>query len=257
MNHTRTNRLEGRVALISGTGGGQGRVAALRFAQEGALVFGCDVNAQAQQETLEIAHAQGLKMAGSGGVDLGDPQGAQDWIDAAVAEYGGIDILYNNASSARFGSIADMSVEDWHYTIRNELDLVFLPTKYAWLHLAVRGGVIINISSVAAWGASAVMGIGAHSAAKAGVVALTRQMAIEGVKHRIRAVSISPGVISTPGTAPFLSNPAARAMLLSGIPMERAGESEEVVATALFAASDDASYITGTDIVVDGGMLAH
>lgn len=257
MKHTSTKRLEGKVALISGTGGGQGRVAALRFAQEGALVFGCDINAQAQQETLEIAHAQGLKMAGSGSVDLGDPQGALDWVDAAVAEFGGIDILYNNASSARFGSVADMSIEDWHYTIRNELDLVFLPTKFAWSRLAVRGGVIINISSVAAWGASAVTGIGAHCAAKAGVVALTRQMAIEGVKSRIRAVSISPGVIATPGTIPFLSNPAARAMLLGGIPMERAGESEEVVATALFVASDEASYITGTDIVVDGGMLAH
>jgi NAD(P)-dependent dehydrogenase (short-subunit alcohol dehydrogenase family) len=173
-----------------------------------------------------------------------------------VAEYGQIDILYNNASAARFGSIADMSVEDWHYTLRNELDVVFFPTKYAWPQLALRGGVIINISSVAAWGASTAMGIGAHSAAKAGVVALTRQMAIEGAKHRIRAVSISPGVISTPGTAPFLSNPATRAVLLDGVPLERAGESAAVVATALFIASDEASYITGTDIVVDGGMLA-
>jgi len=109
---------------------------------------------------------------------------------------------------------------------------------------------------VAAWGASAVTGIGAHSAAKAGVVALTRQLAVEGVKHRIRAVSISPGVVVTPGTQPFLDNPATRAMLLAGIPMERAGEAEEIVAAALFVASDEASYITGTDIVVDGGMLA-
>ena len=109
---------------------------------------------------------------------------------------------------------------------------------------------------MAAWGASAATGIGAHSAAKAGVIALTRQLAVEGVKHRIRAVSISPGVVVTPGTKPFLDNPATRSMLLAGIPMERAGEAEEIVATALFVASDEASYITGTDIVVDGGMLA-
>lgn len=249
-------RFEGKVALISGTGGGQGRAAALRFAREGLKVFGCDVNAAAQQETVDLVRAEGLQMAGSGSVDLGDPDQARAWVDAAIAEYGRIDILYNNASAARFGTVAEMSVEDWHYTIRNELDLVFFSTRYAWPHLAVRGGVIINISSVAAWGASTVTGIGAHSAAKAGVVAITRQMAVEGVKHRIRAVSISPGVVSTPGTAPFLNNPASRAVLLNGIPMDRPGEADEVVATALFVASDEASYITGTDIVVDGGMLA-
>lgn len=249
-------RFDGKVALISGTGGGQGRAAALRFAREGAMVFGCDVNAVAQQETVDLVRAQGLRMAGSASVDLGDPEQARAWVDAAMVEYGRIDILYNNASSARFGTVADMSVEDWRYTVRNELDLVFFSTKYAWPHLAVRGGVILNISSVAAWGASTVTGIGAHSAAKAGVVAVTRQMAVEGVKHRIRAVSISPGVVSTPGTAPFLNNPATRGLLLNGIPMDRPGEADEVVATALFLASDEASYITGTDIVVDGGMLA-
>ena len=249
-------RLNGKVALISGTGGGQGRAAALRFAREGARVFGCDMNVAAQQETIDLLRNEGLPMAGSGAVDLSDAAQAQAWVEAAVAEYGQIDILYNNASSARFGSVASMSVEDWHYTLRNELDVVFLPSKFAWPHLAVRGGVIIHISSVAAWGASTVTGIGAHSAAKAGVVALTRQMAVEGVKQRIRAVSISPGVVATPGTLPFLNNPATRAMLLDGIPMDRPGEPDEVVATALFIASDDASYITGTDIVVDGGMLA-
>ena len=255
MNANHKGRLDGKVALISGTGGGQGRAAALRFAREGAKVFGCDVNSQAQQETIALVHAEGLSMAG-GVFDLGDPVQASAWVDAAVTEYGQIDILYNNASAARFGAIADMSVEDWHYTVRNELDIVFFSTKYAWSHLTRRGGVIINISSVAAWGASAVTGIGAHSAAKAGVVAITRQMAVEGAKHHIRAVSISPGVVVTPGTAAFLSNPATRAVLLDGVPMERPGEANEIVSTALFIASNEASYITGTDIVVDGGMLA-
>ncbi|MDW3689139.1 SDR family NAD(P)-dependent oxidoreductase [Cupriavidus sp. CV2] len=249
-------RLDGKVALITGTGGGQGRAAALRFAREGASVFGCDVNAQAQHETLELMRAQGHRMAGTGSVDLGDPEQAQRWVEAAVGEYGRVDILYNNASAARFGPVADMSVDDWRFTMRNELDLVFFATKFAWPHLAVRGGVIINIASVAAWGASTTTGIGAHSATKAGVVALTRQLAVEGAKHRIRAVSISPGLVVTPGTAPFLDNPATRAALVDGIPLARPGEADEVVATALFVASDDASYITGTDIAVDGGMLA-
>jgi meso-butanediol dehydrogenase / (S,S)-butanediol dehydrogenase / diacetyl reductase len=249
-------RLAGKVALISGTGGGQGRAAALRFAREGAKVVGCDVDAAAQSETVDLLRSEGLEMTGNGSVDLGDPRGAQAWVEDAVAAYGQIDILYNNASAARFGPISQMPIDDWHFTIRNELDLVFYSTRYAWRHLAVRGGVIINISSVAAWGASAATGIGAHSAAKAGVIALTRQLAVEGVKHHIRAVSISPGVVATPGTRPFLENPATRNMLLAGIPMERAGESDEIVSTALFLASDEASYITGTDIVVDGGMLA-
>jgi meso-butanediol dehydrogenase/(S,S)-butanediol dehydrogenase/diacetyl reductase len=131
-----------------------------------------------------------------------------------------------------------------------------LTTKYAWPHLAVRGGVIINISSVAAWGGSKVAGIVAHSAAKGAVVSMTRQLAVEGVKSGIRAVSISPGFIATPGTTEFLKNPAMRAALLDGVLMDRAGESDEVVATALFLASDEASFITGTDIVVDGGLLA-
>jgi NAD(P)-dependent dehydrogenase (short-subunit alcohol dehydrogenase family) len=189
-------------------------------------------------------------------VDLGDHEQARAWVEAAVAEYGRIDILYNNASAARFGGVAELSIEDWDFTIRNELDLTFFTTKYAWNHLAVQGGVVINISSVAAWGGSKVAGISAHAAAKGAVVAFTRQLAVEGVKHRIRAVSVSPGFIATPGTVEFLKNPEMRRALLDGVLMDRPGESSEVVATALFVASDDASFITGSDIVVDGGLLA-
>lgn len=251
-----TGRLEGKVALISGTGGGQGRVAALRFAREGACVFGCDLNADAQAVTVALAQEQGLEVAGSGSVDLGDPDQARAWVDAAVARHGRIDVLYNNASAARFGSVAEMTLEDWRYTIRNELDLVFLCTKFAWPHLAQRGGVILNVASVAAWGGSHVAGISAHAAAKGAVVSMTRQLAVEGAKQRIRAVSISPGFVATPGTEAFLQNPAMRRALLDGVLMDRPGECDEVVATALFLASDEASFITGTDIVVDGGLLA-
>ena len=249
-------RLEGKVALISGTGGGQGRVAALRFASEGARVYGCDINRAGHEETCELVRLAGHHMAGQAPLDLGDPEQARAWVEAAMAEYGRIDILYNNASAARFGGVAELSIEDWHYTIRNELDLTFFTTKYAWNHLAVQGGVVINISSVAAWGGSKVAGISAHAAAKGAVVAFTRQLAVEGVRHRIRAVSISPGFIATPGTTAFLQNPAMRSALLDGVLMERPGESHEVVSTALFVASDEASFITGTDIVVDGGLLA-
>ncbi|MDX9688491.1 MULTISPECIES: SDR family NAD(P)-dependent oxidoreductase [Halopseudomonas] len=249
-------RLKGKVALITGTGGGQGRVAALRFAREGALVVGCDTNAAEHQITADLLSEEGFTLYGSAPVDLGDHEQAKAWVEAAVAEFGKIDILYNNASAARFAPVQDMTIEDWHFTIRNEVDLLFYTTKYAWNHLAEQKGVIINVSSTAAWGGSKVAGISAHSAAKGAVVSFTRQLAVEGAPVGIRAVSLSPGFIATPGTAAFMENPVARAALLDGVLMDRPGEPEEVVSMAVFVASDEASFITGSDIVIDGGLLA-
>ena len=249
-------RFGGKVVLLTGTGGGQGRVAALRFAREGAIVVGCDVNAQAHEETAAALRAEGLELHGSAPVDLGDPEQARQWVELAAEKHGRIDILYNNASAARFGPVGELSIEDWRYTIRNELDLIFYTTRYAWLHLAVRGGVVLNVSSVAAWAGSKVAGISAHAAAKGAVVSFTRQLAVEGAAHGIRAISISPGFVATPGTEAFVKNPVTRAALLDGVLMDRPGESDEVVSTALFLASAEASFITGTDIVVDGGLLA-
>ncbi|MBD1552553.1 SDR family NAD(P)-dependent oxidoreductase [Pseudomonas typographi] len=251
-----TGRLEGKVALITGTGGGQGRVAALRFAAEGAIVVGCDFNGAAHEDTAEQMRAAGFRLYGAGAVDLGDHQQAKAWVEAAVAEHGRIDILYNNASAARFGPVAELSVEDWHYTLRNEIDLLFYTTKYAWHHLAEQRGVIINVSSTAAWGGSKVAGLCAHAAAKGAVVSFTRQLAVEGAPVGIRAVSLSPGFVATPGTRAFLDDPKARAALLDGVLMDRPGEPEEVVAMAVFVASSEASFITGSDFVIDGGLLA-
>lgn len=250
------NRLAGKIALITGTGGGQGRAAALRFAREGAVVVGCDTDAAAHEETRRLLQADGLELHGSAPVDLGDHEQARAWVDAAARQFGRIDILYNNASAARFGPVAEFSIEDWHYTIRNEIDLIFFTTKYAWKHLAARGGVIINIASTAAWGGSRVAGISAHSAAKGAVVSFTRQLAVEGAPVGIRAVSISPGFVRTPGTAAFVDNPATRRALLDGVLQDRPGEPEEVVSLALYVASDEAAFMTGSDLVIDGGLLA-
>lgn len=249
-------RLQNKVALITGTGGGQGRVAALRFAREGAIVVGCDFNSGGHAETAALLEAEGLHLYGYAPVDLGDHEQAKAWIDAAVTEHGRIDILYNNASAARFGAVSEFSIEDWRYTMRNEIDLLFYTTKYAWHHLAEQRGVIINVSSTAAWGGSKVAGIAAHAAAKGAVVSFTRQLAVEGAPVGIRAVSLSPGFVATPGTAAFLENPVARAALLDGVLMDRPGEPEEVVALALFLASSEASFVTGSDFVIDGGLLA-
>ncbi|CAN5256112.1 SDR family oxidoreductase [soil metagenome] len=250
-----TRRLEGRVALISGTGGGQGRAAALRFVADGAIVVGCDVNAEADAETARLVAEAGGQMT-TMVCDLGDPDGARSWIDRAVTDHGRIDIVYNNASSAKFGSIAELSVEDWRFTIRNELDLVFLTTKFAWPYLAKQGGSIINVASTAGWQGSRGNGTIAHNATKGGVVAMTRQMALEGAPLGIRANSISPGFVITPGTRAFVDNPAVRAQLTASIPLGRPGEPEDIVGMAAFLASDEAAFITGADIIIDGGTTA-
>jgi NAD(P)-dependent dehydrogenase (short-subunit alcohol dehydrogenase family) len=249
-------RLEGKVALITGTAGGQGRVAAQRFAAEGATVFGCDLNETGNRETVSLVTGAGFDMTGAAPVDLGDPEQARQWVDEAASSGGHIDILYNNASAARFAPIPDMTIEDWQFTIRNELDLVFFATKFAWPHLAVRGGVIINTASVAGMKGVRVTPEVAHAATKGAIIAMTRQMAAEGAAHGIRAVSISPGPISTPATEEFFAIPEARDALLAGLLVSRLGQPDDVVELALFLASDAAGFITGNNIVVDGGMAA-
>ncbi|MCC5861780.1 MAG: SDR family oxidoreductase [Gammaproteobacteria bacterium] len=248
--------LNGKIVLITGIGSGIGREAALQFAAAGAHVVGCDLNAAGCETTAQLVREQGGKISATGGVDLGDPVQAEAWIQSAGAMHERIDVLYNNASAARFGTVSGLSVEDWRFTIRNELDLVFYAAKFAWPLLARHGGTIINVASVAAWGGSHAAGLVAHSAAKGGVVALTRQLAVEGAGVGIRAVSISPGFIATPGTRDILRDEAVRSALVANVPLGRPGEVSEVVAVALFVASGAASFITGTDIVVDGGLLS-
>jgi meso-butanediol dehydrogenase/(S,S)-butanediol dehydrogenase/diacetyl reductase len=253
-----SRRLAGKVALITGVGGGQGSEAALRFAAEGAVVVGCDVNGGAASETMSVLRDAGHHAdIATEDVDLGDPEQARQWVEGAAQRHGRIDVVYNNGSAARFGSIADLSVEDWRFTIRNELDLVFFVTKYAW-PILVRsgGGTIINVASVAGWTGNRSVPFVAHMATKGGVIAMTRQMAAEGGPLGIRAVSISPGTIVTPGTAELLAAPEVRDALVSQNLVPRLGTPADVVGLAVFLASDEAGYITGADFVVDGGLTA-
>jgi NAD(P)-dependent dehydrogenase (short-subunit alcohol dehydrogenase family) len=249
--------LDGKVVLISGSGGGQGRAASLAFAAKGAKIVGCDLLVDVSRETTELVRAAGGEMTSFEPVDLGEPDQAKQWVDDAAACYGGIDVVYNNAGNPKFGPIADLSVEDWRGTLRAELDTVFFVTKYSWPHLVARGGgVIINTASVAGMAAAKAPMI-AHAAGKGGVIAMTRQTALEGAPVGIRAVSIAPGPIATPAIdRAFGDNTELRDQIASRTLLGRWGRAEEVAGLAVFLASDEASFITGTNYPVDGGMTA-
>jgi NAD(P)-dependent dehydrogenase (short-subunit alcohol dehydrogenase family) len=249
-------RLDGKVALITGTAGGQGAAAARLFAAEGATVVGCDLDAdRARAVAVEIGEAGG-DMHLMAPVDLADHEAAAAWVARAMSAAGGIDILYNNASAPRVGPFAEMTWDDWRFTQRNELDLIFTVTSAAWPHLVARGGgVIINTASVSAHRGATFIEQAAHGAAKGGVLAITRHLAASGAKHGIRANSISPGLIVTPQIEPFLEEPGHPVHeMLRTHPLARLGRPDDVARVALFLASDEAAYLNAVDIVVDGGQ---
>jgi meso-butanediol dehydrogenase/(S,S)-butanediol dehydrogenase/diacetyl reductase len=253
-----SGRLAGKVALITGTAGGQGRAAALLFAAEGATVVGTDVNAVGAAETVELVRAAGGAMDSTHPLDLTDEDGVRAWVDAAAARHGGIDVLYNNAGATRFAPVAETSYEDWSFVLRNELDVVFLATKHAWPHLVARGGgSVLLVGSTAGITGSLTNTRIAHTATKGGVVAMTKQLAAEGAAHGIRVNCISPGMIRTPATEGDLLAPDHPMRTIArAIPLGRIGAPEEVGRCALFLASDEASYVTGANLVVDGGWSA-
>jgi meso-butanediol dehydrogenase / (S,S)-butanediol dehydrogenase / diacetyl reductase len=249
------SRLTGKVVLITGTAGGQGAAAARLFAAEGASVFGSDLDADRAHAVAAEIRAAGGDISVSAPVDLADPDAARDWVDGSAAAAGRIDVLYNNASAPRVGPFAEMDVDDWRFTVRNELDLIFTVTKAAWPHLTRSGGVIINTASVSAHRGARFVEQAAHGAAKGGVLAITRHLAASGAPHGIRANSISPGLILTPQILPFLDEPGHPVHEMARThPLGRLGEPEDVARVALFLASEEAAYLNAVDIVVDGGQ---
>ncbi|MDX2541665.1 SDR family NAD(P)-dependent oxidoreductase [Streptomyces sp. WI04-05B] len=252
------NRVAGKVALITGTAGGQGRAAALLFAAEGAVVIGTDLDPDGAAATADLVQAAGGRMSSTHPLDLGDEDGVRAWVEDAATTHGGIDIVYNNAGATRFAPVAETSYADWTFTVRNELDIVFLVTKHAWPHLVARGGgAVLLVGSAAGISGSLTNTRIAHTATKGGVVAMTRQFAAEGAAHGIRANCISLGMIRTPATeADLLAADHPMRDIGRHIPLGRVGTPEEIARCALFLASDEASYVTGADLAVDGGWSA-
>ena len=255
-------RLSGKVALITGTAGGQGRAAAQLFAAEGGHVVGCDLKSDEDAETVRLVQEAGGQMV-SRSVDLGDEDAVRDWIDFAVSRFGDFDILYNNASAVRYGKIDAFTSEDWRWLIRNELDLVYYATKYAFPVMKRRGGgSIINTASVAGvigstFGNSLFQF--AHSMTKGGVIAMSRTLAAEFADARIRVNSISPGLIETPAFEIFPDKAALKKMVDDFIDLQLVrmlGQPIDIAYCALYLASDESRFVTGQNLIVDGGLCA-
>lgn len=233
-----SGRLQGKVALISGTARGQGAEARARFEAEGATVAGGDI----------------ITDGGTPYLDVTDEDSVAAWVKQAADAHGRIDILYNNAGAVRFGPIEQQSFADWRFTLAAELDSIFLACKYAWPHLKTSHGVILNIGSTAGITGSMTNQRVAHTASKGGVIAVTRQLAAEGAPHGIRANAISPGMIATPGAEQNLLAPGhPMRNIADAIPLGRLGTAADIIPAAVFLCSDEAAYITGANLVVDGG----
>jgi NAD(P)-dependent dehydrogenase (short-subunit alcohol dehydrogenase family) len=255
-----TNRLAGKVALVTGIGAGIGRGCALIFAGEGATVFGCDINAERALATVADARAAGFAMDSAHPIDLTQPADVQRCVDQVIRRHGRIDVLVNAAAiNPQFAPVAEMSYERiWVPTMIGETDIVFLMCKAVWPHLIAGGGSIINFASVAALRGTEMAGMLAHCAGKGAVLAMTRQLAIEGGPHGIRVNSIAPGLVATMATASQgLTEGERRDSIAAKIPLRRIGEPQDIAYCALYLASDEASWVTGTNISVDGGESAH
>ena len=165
-----SGRLEGKVCVITGTGGSMGRAAALLFTRQGAMVVGCDISEANGLAALKEVNAAGGTMVSLQPCDLTKPEQCLAVVDLAIKTFGRIDVLYNNAAKAYFNWIEDVSDEEWRATINEEVDLVFYLTRAAWPHLKKSGGTIVNTASATAWTTFTNLGAIAHSTAKAGIV---------------------------------------------------------------------------------------
>ena len=252
-------RLTEKICLITGAGSGIGRAMALRFAQEGATVVLGDQDGQAA-ELVAAAVRQAGGRAQPIEADVTQPMEVQAMVRATVDTFGSLDVLINQAGVIQVGDITDMSEAEWDRVIDVNLKGVFLGCKFGLrAMLAQGGGVIINTASV-----SGLVGIpkqAAYCASKGGVIALTRALAVDFADRNIRVNCIAPGPIDTPWTENVLRAPgdpsAEYRWIVMSQPLKRLGTMDEVAAAAAYLASDDAAYVTGTVLVIDGGLTAR
>lgn len=247
-------RLDGKVCVITGAGGGMGREAAILFSEEGARVCAADVDLEAAQQTAKDA-----RDAFAVGVDVADEESVRQMMDATAERYGGIDVLYNNAgiSPDDDASILETSVEAWDRVQAVNTRGVFLCCKHGIPHLQKRGGgSVINVASFVAIVGAATSQI-SYSASKGAVLSMSRELAVQFARENIRVNALCPGPVETPLLLNiFGDNPDALERRRIHWPTGRLAKPREVVNGALFLASDESSYVNGATFLVDGGLTA-
>jgi NAD(P)-dependent dehydrogenase (short-subunit alcohol dehydrogenase family) len=247
-------RLDGKICVITGAGGGMGREAALLFSEEGAQVCVADLNLEAAEDTAREARDAFAQQ-----VDVADEASVKAMMDATSERYGGIDVLYNNAgiSPNDDASVLDTSAEAWDRVQAVNTKGVFLCCKHGIPHLQQRGGgSVINVASFVAILGAATSQI-SYTASKGAVLSMTRELAVQFARENIRVNALCPGPVETPLLLSiFGDDPAALERRRAHWPMGRLAKPREIVNGALFLASDESSYVTGSTFLVDGGLTA-
>jgi NAD(P)-dependent dehydrogenase (short-subunit alcohol dehydrogenase family) len=250
-------RLNGKVALITGAGMGMGREAALLFAQHGARIGVADIDPRAAADTvrlIEEAGGQGVAVVG----DVALEADVQRMVGETVRRFGALHVLYNNAGvlwKDRDRSVLETDDRWWDRVMAINLKSVFWVTKHGIPHLQkAGGGSVILVGSVSAL-AGFTRAQDAYTAAKGALISLAKSLAIQFGKDRIRCNIIHPGIVDTPLQAPYLTD-AIRKEFESGIPLGRIAHPREIAFAALYLASDESAFMTGAELVVDGGFLA-
>ncbi|WP_223521664.1 SDR family NAD(P)-dependent oxidoreductase [Pseudomonas sp. GL-B-19] len=246
-----SKRLQGKIAFVTGAGSGIGEATALRFAEEGATVVLCGRRIEPLQGVQEKIRTQGGQ-AEIAVADVSDEQAYVGALQATAQRHGRLDILVNNAMAYTWGGIDTMTTSDWHANFATTVDGTFWGTRTAMQLMKEQGGgSIVNIASICGLFGTAWMA--GYSAAKAAVINFSRAAASEGAPHNIRCNVIIPGVVDTPATAGMLGDAKTRTNTEKVIPMKRVGLPVELANAILFLASDEASYVTGASLAVDGG----
>jgi len=252
-------RIQGKVAVITGAGMGQGREGALLFAEHGARVVVADVNGDAAADTVRtIERAGGAAVAVAG--DVSSERDVERIVATAVERFGALHVLYNNAGvlwKDRDRSVLETTEDNWDRVQAINLKGPFFVAKHGIPHLIrAGGGSVINVGSVSAL-CGFTLAQDSYTAAKGALISLTKSIAIQFARQNVRCNIIHPGIIETPMQAPYLKDPAKRKSFEDGIPLGRIAHPREIAHVALFLASDESSYVTGAEIAVDGGFTAQ